>query len=65
MSKGYIRPKSTIENKKDIELGFKIAKNIGKNDIGQSLIIQNGLVLTVDAEGTDAMIARSKILKNR
>ena len=54
----------TIENKKDIELGFKIAKNIGKNDIGQSLIIQNGLVLTVEAaEGTDAMIARSKILK--
>ena len=59
---GNHRP--TIENKKDIELGFKIAKNIGKDDIGQSLIIQNGLVLTVEAaEGTDAMIARSKILK--
>ena len=29
-----------------------------------NLIIQNGLVLTVEAaEGTDAMIARSKILK--
>ena len=59
---GNHRP--TVENKKDIEIGFKIAKNIGRNDIGQSLIIQNGLVLTVEAaEGTDSMIARSKTLK--
>tara|TARA_B100000686_G_scaffold355327_1_gene472718 strand:- start:7329 stop:8147 length:819 start_codon:yes stop_codon:yes gene_type:complete len=51
-------------NKKDIKIGFEIAKNIGENDIGQSLVIQNGLVLAVEAaEGTDSMILRSKSLK--
>ena len=53
-----------IENKTDIEKGFKIAKNIGINDIGQSVIIQNGLILAIEAaEGTDNMIKRSKLLK--
>lgn len=51
-------------NKKDIKMGFKIAKSIGECDIGQSLVIQNGLVLAVEAaEGTDSMILRAKSLK--
>ena len=51
-------------NKKDIINGFKIAKILGANDIGQSLVIESGLVLAVEAaEGTDMMIKRSSVLK--
>ena len=56
--------KANEQNKKDILTGFKIAKIIGANDIGQSIIIENGLVLAVEAaEGTDNMIKRSLLLK--
>jgi len=56
--------KPNSQQKKDILKGFEIAKQLGKFDIGQSLVIQNGLVLAVEgAEGTDKMILRSKALK--
>jgi len=56
--------KPNTENKKDILDGFKIAKTLGSNDIGQSLVIENGLVLAVEAaEGTDSMIIRAASLK--
>jgi len=56
--------KPNAKQKKDILRGFEIAKQLGKFDIGQSLVIQNGLVLAVEgAEGTDKMILRSKALK--
>jgi DUF1009 family protein len=59
---GKIRPNE--QNNKDILTGFKVAKIIGANDIGQSLIIENGLVIAVEAaEGTDRMIKRSLSLK--
>jgi len=59
---GNVEPNK--QNNKDINIGFKIAKVIGKNDIGQSLVIENGLVLAIEAaEGTDSMIARSYSLK--
>ena len=51
-------------NRNDIVKGCKIAKIIGSNDIGQSIVIENGHVLAVEAaEGTDSMIKRSKVLK--
>ena len=44
--------------------GFKIAKILGLNDIGQSLVIENGLILAVEAaEGTDSMISRTASIK--
>ena len=56
--------KPNKDNKKDILDGFKIAKILGLNDIGQSLVIENGLVLAVEAaEGTDNMISRAGLLK--
>ena len=56
--------KPNKDNKKDILDGFKIAKILGLNDIGQSLVIENGLVLAVEAaEGTDNMISRAALLK--
>jgi len=43
----------------DVEHGFRIARAIGALDIGQAVVVQQGLVLGVEAiEGTDALIAR-------
>jgi DUF1009 family protein len=48
----------------DIEFGVNIAKEIGRLDIGQAVVIQQGYVLGVEAvEGTDALIARCEALK--
>lgn len=54
---GSIEPsKSAI---KDVEIGTDIAKDIGKLDIGQSIIIQQGVVIGVEGvEGTDKLIKR-------
>lgn len=43
----------------DIERGVAVAKAIGAWDIGQTVIVQSGMVLAVEAiEGTDATIER-------
>lgn len=43
----------------DIELGKKVAHTIGDLDIGQSVVVQQGVVLGVEAaEGTDNLIKR-------
>lgn len=43
----------------DIELGKRIAKAIGSFDIGQSVIVRDGVVLGVEAvEGTDGLLKR-------
>lgn len=48
---------------KDIKHGMHVAKVIGQADIGQSIIIQDGLVLGVEAaEGTSELIKRCKSL---
>jgi len=52
--------------KKDIIQGWKIAKGIGKLDIGQCLVISNGTVLAVEAiDGTDATIKRGGPLSEK
>jgi DUF1009 family protein len=48
----------------DIETGARIARAIGALDIGQSVIVQNGLIIGVEAiEGTDGLITRCASLK--
>lgn len=43
----------------DITLGFRVVRALGALDIGQAAVVQQGLVLGVEAiEGTDALIAR-------
>lgn len=43
----------------DIEHGLKIARAVGALDIGQSVVVQQGMVLGVEAiEGTDALLRR-------
>lgn len=49
----------TRAERKDVNLGFSIAKEIGRLGIGQSVVVGGGTVLAVEAiEGTDATIQR-------
>lgn len=45
--------------KKDIEFGFNMAKEIGRLDIGQTVVVKDRAVIAVEAiEGTDGAIKR-------
>lgn len=47
----------------DIWRGVEVARAVGALDIGQGAVVQQGLVLAVEAmEGTDAMLARCRTL---
>ena len=49
----------TVNEQEDMAFGFKIAKEIGRLDIGQTVVIKNLAVMAVEAiEGTDACIRR-------
>lgn len=59
---GALRPDEQAEA--DIRRGFEVAKGLGALDVGQAVIVQQGIVLAVEAvEGTDAMIRRCASLK--
>ena len=48
----------------DILRGLTVASRLGAADVGQAVIVQQGLVLAVEAaEGTDAMIDRAAALR--
>jgi UDP-2,3-diacylglucosamine hydrolase len=50
----------------DMDIAIRTAKTLGALDIGQAAIVQQGIVLGVEAvEGTDALIARCRILKRK
>ena len=47
----------------DMEFGFATAKEIGRMDIGQTVVVKNSAVMAVEAiEGTDACIRRGGML---
>lgn len=47
------------EERRDIEFGWQMAKEIGRLDIGQTIVVKNQAVLAVEAiEGTDETIRR-------
>ena len=49
----------------DIKVGVNAAKLLGQADIGQSVVVQRGVVLGVEAvEGTDSLISRAGDLKD-
>ncbi len=55
----WTRRKPSKSDKKDIQLGWTIAKEIGRLDIGQCVVLREGSVLAVEAiDGTDATILR-------
>ena len=50
----------------DIQAGLRIAKALGEVDVGQAVVMQDGLCLGVEAiEGTDALIGRCGQLQRR
>ncbi len=52
--------------KKDIYQGWRLARQIGRLDIGQCIVISNGTVLAVEAiDGTDATIKRGGALAHK
>lgn len=52
------------QDQQDIALGLKVATMLGSCDIGQAVMIQQGLVLGVEAiEGTEALLKRCAPLK--
>lgn len=54
------RTKPSKSSLRDIEFGWRIAKQMGGFDIGQSITVRDQTVLAVEAiEGTDACIART------
>ena len=59
-SKGLIAgPKLSRAEESDIDLGWNVAKEMARLDIGQTIIVKNGTVLAVEAfEGTNDAIKR-------
>lgn len=52
------------EAERDIARGLAVARALGALDVGQAVVVQQGIVLGVEAaEGTDALIARSAALR--
>lgn len=50
----------------DIELGIKVLDSLGLMDVGQSVIVENGYVLGIEAaEGTDNLIKRCALLRKK
>jgi UDP-2,3-diacylglucosamine hydrolase len=48
----------------DIQRGVQVARLLGSADVGQGCVVQQGLVLAVEAiEGTDAMLTRAGALR--
>lgn len=56
-------PQLQPQQVKDLELGFAVAAAVGRYDIGQAVMVRDGVVAAVEAvEGTDAAIARAAAL---
>ena len=56
---GHIACNTTYVNRRDIDLGIRILNTIANLDIGQSIVVQEGIVLGLEAsEGTDELIKR-------
>ena len=52
-------PSLSSEQREDVEFGTRIAKEISRLEIGQTVVVKNGVVLAVEGfEGTDACLAR-------
>jgi len=52
-------PKLTEAQHADVALGFRIAKEVSRLDIGQTVVVKGGAVLAVEGfEGTDQCLAR-------
>ena len=54
---GHVKP--TKEQMEDVNYGYWLAKEMGRLDVGQSVVIKDKMIMAVEAlEGTDACIKR-------
>jgi UDP-2,3-diacylglucosamine hydrolase len=59
-------PKLSRREEEDVDLGWKIAKEIARLDIGQTVIVKDGTILAVEAfEGTNEAIKRGGALARK
>lgn len=59
-------PEPSPEQSKDIEFGFKLAKEVAGFDIGQTVAVKSGAIVGVEAfEGTDNLIRRAGKIAGR
>src|SRR3989440_2973340 len=59
-AKGFhLGPRLSPEQEADIQLGYRVAKEIARLEIGQTVVIKKGVVLAVEGfEGTDRCLQR-------
>lgn len=58
--------KPTESQMEDVNYGFSLAKEMGKLDVGQSVVIKDKMIMAVEAiEGTDKCIARGAKLARK
>ena len=62
----YGKAKLSKEDMDDINRGITVAKALGAVDVGQAVVVQEGMVLAVEAiEGTDMMLSRAATVKKQ
>lgn len=55
----HLGPKLSAEQRIDVAFGFRIAKEVSRLEIGQTVVVKGGTVLAVEGfEGTDACLLR-------
>jgi UDP-2,3-diacylglucosamine hydrolase len=55
----HLGPKLSEEQRADVAFGFRIAKEVSRLEIGQSVVVKNGAVVAVEGfEGTDRCLQR-------
>jgi DUF1009 family protein len=60
----YGKTKPSTDDMNDISRGITVAKALGAVDVGQAVVVQEGMVLAVEAiEGTDMMLSRAATVK--
>jgi len=59
-------PELSSEHREDIDFGFRIAKEVSRLEIGQTVVVKSGTVLAVEGfEGTDRCLERGSQLAGR
>jgi DUF1009 family protein len=62
----YGKVKPSGEDMDDIQRGITVAKALGTVEVGQAVVVQEGMVLAVEAvEGTDMMLSRAATVKKQ
>jgi hypothetical protein len=62
----HLGPKLSVEHRADVAFGHRLAKEVARLEIGQTVLVKNGVVLAVEGfEGTDQCLARGGTLAGR